>query len=281
MAAVECNISQPALTRHIQSLEEELGATLFERTSRGMELTPFGEIVQHHANQVALSCDEMTRELEEVADGERGTLRLSAGPGWSYSIVPEAIRRMHLESPGIQVDCSSDLVAESMHKLLIGEVDIAINRQDTSVDPDGELVHETLLAIDHFIFSGKNHPILRQPTISVNDLQPYPWLSFRHSVEARQAVRDLFQGEGLKEPEPIVVTNSYQTCLSLLTSSDYLMVLPSTLRDIAYQQDIRVVPIRENLGTFPAGMSYRESATRLKYFNRFKAILQNVARDLS
>ena len=52
-AADKIAISQSALTRRIQDLEEGLGASLFERTSRGMTLTPFGEVLKHHAQLVA------------------------------------------------------------------------------------------------------------------------------------------------------------------------------------------------------------------------------------
>ncbi len=278
-AASACNISQPALTRHIQSLEEELGVTLFERTSQGMTLNPFGEIVNYHTRQIQSSCADMIREVSEVRDGEKGTLRISAGPGWSYSIVPEVISRLHKISPGVEIDCSSELVSESIPELQAGNVDIVINRLDNSLEMDEDLVHENLLTINHFVFAGPNHPLRRKKILSIQDLSPYPWINFRHSVEARQTIREWFEKTGLSSPEFNVVTNSYQTCLSLLHSGSYLMVLPSTLARVAYQQGVTVLPIDEALGSFAAGLIYRPSALRLAYFKRFRSILEDVVKE--
>ncbi len=244
-----------------------------------MGLTPFGEIVRHHANQVAFSCDDLFREVQEVVDGAKGTLRISAGPGWSYSIVPEAIRRMHIIAPGVLVECSTELVTESIQELRLGNVDIVINRLRTPVDPDEDLVHQTLLTINHFIFAGQHHPLRAQKDLSLSDLAAYPWISFRNSVEARQAIRELFENLGLRPPEPTVVTNSYQTCLSLLQAGNYLMVLPSSLHSLAQQQGVSVLPVDVRLGSFPAGLTYRRSAMRLTYFNRLKAALEEVVQE--
>ena len=71
-AADKIAISQSALTRRIQDLEEGLGASLFERTSRGMTLTPFGEVLKHHAQLVAITCKSAANEISELLDGEAG-----------------------------------------------------------------------------------------------------------------------------------------------------------------------------------------------------------------
>lgn len=280
-AARACNISQPALTRHIQSLEEELGVVLFERTSRGMELTPFGEIVQHYARQIAFSGDDLIREVGEVLDGSKGTLRISAGPGWSYSIVPEAISRMHRSNPGIRVECNSELVGESLKELRSGNVDIVINRLDSLDDGGGDLVQEQLLVINHFIFAGRDHPLRSREKVGVRDLQGFPWISFRNSVEARKALGDLFENAALHPPAPTVVTNSYQTSLNLLHSGPYLMILPSTLARNAHHQEVETLPLDAELGSFPAGLIYRRSTARLAYFEQFTKSLEVVVQERS
>ena len=92
-AADKIAISQSALTRRIQDLEEGLGANLFERTSRGMTLTPFGEVLKHHAQLVAITCQYAVSEISELLEGEAGELRISAGPAWAYALGAQALYR--------------------------------------------------------------------------------------------------------------------------------------------------------------------------------------------
>ena len=169
-AARVCNIGQPALTRKIQQLEDDLDVALFERTARGMVLTPFGRTVEHHAKQLNFVSSNLEREIAEMADGEKGLLRISAGPGWSYSIVPEAISRLQKARPGVTVECNSELVSQSVTELRAGNADVAINRFEQFTDIGVDVVCEKLLTIDHYVFAGPGHPLLNTEVVEVADL---------------------------------------------------------------------------------------------------------------
>lgn len=71
-AAKKLNISQPPLSRHIRTLEEELGTELFERTARGMRVLPAGEAFLKHARQILASVDRAVAELRDSNFGQAG-----------------------------------------------------------------------------------------------------------------------------------------------------------------------------------------------------------------
>ena len=73
-AAKKLNISQPPLSRHIRTLEEELGTELFERTARGMRVLPAGEAFLSHAREILAAVDRAVAELRELNAGQPGPL---------------------------------------------------------------------------------------------------------------------------------------------------------------------------------------------------------------
>ena len=73
-AAERLHITQPPLTRHIQSLEEELGVLLFNRTSWGVELTQAGTALLKHAHNISAHIELATEQIRRVASGQAGRI---------------------------------------------------------------------------------------------------------------------------------------------------------------------------------------------------------------
>lgn len=85
-AAARLHVSQPPLSVAVKSLEKELGATLFERTSRRVALTPEGEAFRARVQELLEGLDAAVAELSEVHRGIRGRLRIGYVSSASYSL---------------------------------------------------------------------------------------------------------------------------------------------------------------------------------------------------
>ena len=270
-AADKIAISQSALTRRIQDLEEGLGANLFERTSRGMTLTPFGEVLKHHAQLVAITCQYAVSEISELLEGEVGELRISAGPAWAYALVPDAIAAMQATRPKIRVTLLDLINDVSLPMLASGLLDVVLGGLPSTRDP--QLEYEPILEIEHLVFANKKHPLSQHAVVTAAHLTTYPWIWFTTGAASLDLMVSYFQQAGLAPPSAAVETSSAQSAFRLMQHSSYLMLLPSTSLGTAEHHGLRPLSLQRSFGHYEAGMIYRPSVRRLKAFMSFRNTL--------
>lgn len=272
-AADKIAISQSALTRRIQELEAEVGASLFERTSRGMTLTPYGEVLKHHAQLVAMTCHYAVSEISDLLEGEAGELRLSAGPAWAYSLVPDAIAALQSERPKIRVTLLNLINQFSMPMLSSGLLDVVLGGLPPVPLRDPEIQYETLLEVEHLVFADEKHPLNQIEGVEPAQLCAHPWIWFTTGAASRELMGAYFERAGLKAPSISVETSSAESVFRLMQQGNYLMLLPSTSRATAAHHGVRPLRLKTVFGRYAAGMMYRPSVMRLKAFTSFRNAL--------
>src|SRR6476620_8220695 len=104
-AARRLGIAQPALSRQIQDLENELGFMLFDRLPRGVKLSAAGELFLSDARRILRDVDEAKRRAERVATGKAGTLRVGFVELLSWhGVVPDSFRRFRRRQPDAELE---------------------------------------------------------------------------------------------------------------------------------------------------------------------------------
>lgn len=127
-AAERCHIAQPPLSQQIKRLEEELGVTLLERTSRKVALTPEGAEFLTSARDIFGRLDEAVDRIQSMSRGEEGCLRVGfIGPA-SLSPLPQAIRKFRDDNPRIKLDFSAKSTTEQLPMLRSDRLDVAFVR---------------------------------------------------------------------------------------------------------------------------------------------------------
>lgn len=125
-AAGVLGVSQPALSAALAKLEEELGATLFHRTGRGVEPTEAGRVFLEHAANTLRAAEAGAAAVRELVGLETGSIRVGAGATAAGYLLPEAIRAVQREHPGLRFsirEAGSAAVAEGV---ISGELDLGI-----------------------------------------------------------------------------------------------------------------------------------------------------------
>jgi LysR family transcriptional regulator, hydrogen peroxide-inducible genes activator len=125
-AADACAISQPALSMQIKEMEEELGAALFERSTRQIWLTGFGETFAARAREVLRSVDELEDLARAARDQLAGRLRIGVIPTIAPYLLPTFIGDLMRLNPGLEIHVRETLTMKLLTELAEGRLDMAI-----------------------------------------------------------------------------------------------------------------------------------------------------------
>ena len=128
-AAESLSYSQPAVSQQIARLEAQTGVKLIERQPKGIKLTPAGEALVRHTEQILAQLAHAQAELTEIASDARGKLRLASFATAAGTIVPRAVSAFRHLRPGVQVDLSLMDPPQSIPALRRGEVDLVITEE--------------------------------------------------------------------------------------------------------------------------------------------------------
>lgn len=112
-AATKLRVAQPALSRQIRDLEDELGVQLFERNSRSVRLTEAGEVFLNEARAVLQRADEAAQAARAFVSGQRGDIHLGYAPSPTVELLPRVLRLFQEEYPAVRI-VLHDLSAKEM-----------------------------------------------------------------------------------------------------------------------------------------------------------------------
>jgi len=138
-AAKDLNYSQPSVSHHLGRLEAETGAQLLQRVGRGIRLTPAGQLLADRAAEILGRIDAADAELCAHVGLTAGRVRLAAFASAIGSLVPQAVRKLAAEHPGLQISLIDTHPPEAIELLRAGRVDAAIvfRYGETESEPAG------------------------------------------------------------------------------------------------------------------------------------------------
>ena len=238
-AAGRLHITQPALSRQIRDLEQALGVTLFDRTSRRVVLSQAGRAVLGQARRVLTESDRAVGLARLAAHGDWGELVIAALPAATLSPLPAIIRAYRDEHPEIGVTISEGFDDEQLAALAAGRIDAGFLRA-TAAPPGLNL--ETLLTEPMLAGLPADHRLARHHEIALSDLATEPFVFFpRHrSVLAYDQFIAACRAAGFS-PD-IVQEASGITTLALVAAGLGITVVAASYRSLSID-GVRLVPI--------------------------------------
>ncbi len=234
-AAQRLNISQPPLSKHIQDMEEKLGAVLLSRTKRRVELTDAGRIFLVEARAALAQAKHAIETVQRVGRGELGNLRIGFTVTAAYTpFFPRAVRAYRSASPGVNLKIkymTSELILES---LLSGELDIGLLRPSSSLKMPREIKAITVMKDMLTLALDRDNPLAKLP-------EPIPIrLLARESFILRpkglgssfyEQVYDLCTLAGFT-PKVAQEAHEAPTVLGLVAAGLGITILPASLKAI-------------------------------------------------
>lgn len=170
-AAEEMLLSQPALSRSVARLEEELGQPVFERQSRKVVLTDSGKLLQSRARQILALIDDTKIELTD--DGQCGRIRVAAIPTIAPYFLPGLLRQFGEAYPDAEVLVQEDTTEHLLKRMTQGEIDLAILALPISAKylEVVELFEEEL-----FLVVANDHPLAEKKQVRLADIESLPFV---------------------------------------------------------------------------------------------------------
>lgn len=259
-ASERLGISQPALTKSIRRLEEECGAPLFDRHTRGVSLTIYGKALLRHARLIDAECRFATSEIEALRYGHRGQLRIGGGPFWGATLLPRALGQLHRRFPDLRVHLQIGVNAVVHPLLFDGELDLVVSAAPDLAQLPSHTAFRQINTIHLRIFAREGHPLFRKPEVHVDELSRFQWAVYQHDPQVIGRLTAALGSLGGGTPPRIAVeASSLLAILELVRSSDFLACLAAPLFGILHDFGIRAVPIDVDIWSFPAGILYHRA----------------------
>lgn len=173
-AAEALHLSQPALSRRIEKLENALGVKLFHRTTRRVDLTPVGREFSYRATDLLASLDESLLGIRDVARRVTGEVTVACIPSAVRFFLPRMIAEYHRRFPGIMVRVIDQGAHDVVATVMRGEADFGVNYIGTQ-DPQLEFdtVHE-----ERFVLAcPPGHPLAARKRVRWEELAGYDYMS--------------------------------------------------------------------------------------------------------
>jgi LysR family transcriptional regulator, pca operon transcriptional activator len=222
-AAEALSISQPAVTKTLNELEEVLGVRLFERGRRGATLTPDAEVFLRHAQA---SVNALAQAVDGVRTGHDETpLRLGALPTVAPSIVANAVLALRARRPLTPVRVTTGRNGELIALLRQRELDAVVGRL---AEPDemAGLTFELLYAEPLAVVGRRGHPLARAGTPSAASIAGLPLVLPQGGTVIRHSVDSYFAGRGIVPASGVTETLSVSLARALVLGSDALWFTP-------------------------------------------------------
>jgi len=229
--------TQPALTSCVRRLEEACGATLFEKTGRGIRLTTAGKALLKWAQRTRFDVESARREIGDIGRGLSGSVKLGIVPTAAQFLLPPAARQLIADAPGVTIRTTVALV-DALHPLLrAGDIDVVVG---TEAPKESGYVSRFLAEDPIVVAASAKHEVFEKK-VSLKNLTAYRWVLQPSGAPTRDWLDQTFDRHHL--PRPVVQVES-----------NMLVMLPTLIHETGLLSFIS----RLHLQTGRAGAALRE-----------------------
>ncbi len=226
-AAQRLNLSQPALTASISTLEDRLGVRLFLRSKKGAEPTVFGRHVIETAPDILSRLNRLEDELGLLAGGERGSLKVAAGPVVVHGVLRHVVPAFCRAHPDIQLIIQTSSAEQIIKDVAAGRLDLGIGALNSD-ERAPEVVLRQLCEEQMELASRPLHPLQAIEGPSLLDIMAYP-------ISLPEIPRDLQNQLAILEQETgnpfraTLTTDQYGMIMDVVQNGDMLTCAPRHL----------------------------------------------------
>jgi DNA-binding transcriptional LysR family regulator len=263
-AAEALAFTQSAVSQQVAALEREAGASLVERSPRGVRLTDAGRALVAHADAVLARLEDAEEELAAIAGLRGGRLRLVTFPSAGAALVPDAVAAFNERYPEVDLTLGEAEPEDSVPALKAGDFDLALIYEHPALPEELDPELDRLHLLDDTMHAAlpRDHALAARARVKMAQLADEAWIG--GNLSCARLLTHSCNAAGF-EPHITLETSDYTTMQGLVASGVGITLLPDLVLATGINPGVKVVPlagtapIRTISAATPAG-GYRSPA---------------------
>jgi DNA-binding transcriptional LysR family regulator len=242
-AAENMHISQPALSKTLRALEDELGMTLIIRTNKTSDLTDAGKVVLEYALRMTVLVDEMKTTLIDMTNLSRGQINIGLPPFIGSLFFPRVMAKFHHAFPNIELNITEYGGARVVKSVEEGEFELGvavlpIDEQQFSVYP---IVEEEMRLVVY-----KDHHLSDRVEVELKELRDEEFIFYHEEFALNQIMRNHFIAAGF-EPKILFKSSQWDLMTEMVAANLGITILPQSICNRAFNSDLKVIKLQDNI----------------------------------
>ncbi|HEV2731693.1 MAG TPA: LysR family transcriptional regulator [Terriglobales bacterium] len=257
-AARRLRLAQPALSRQIQDLEEEIGFKLFDRLPRGVKISEAGKLFLNDARRILREINDATARAKRIASGLAGTLRIGFVQSISWrGIVPDSFRRFRKLQPDAELQLKPSSSSEQLHAIQSGSLDAGFVFAPPNTAP--ELAQFQIGFLNVVLAVPAGHALTKIKRLRLRDLidAPFVWFPRRGSLHFFDRLMAECVRGGLKAPRIVQEASDEVVILSLVACRVGVAFVSSASRG-RLPPGVELMPVTDLNVQLPFALVWRE-----------------------
>ncbi len=266
-AAERLHLTQPAISKRIALLEDQLRAPLFDRIGRQVALTEAGQLLLSKAKLILNEVIAAQRAIADLRGDVQGKLSIATSHHVGLHYLPPYLREFSTQYPQVKLDLHFLDSEQAYHEILQGRFDLAI--VTLALQQDARINSHTLWLDQLHFVAAPNHPLAAQSHLRLADLSPHQAIMPDTNTYTTQLIKGLFDRQG-QTLDITMVTNHLDTIKMMLSIGLGWGVLPRRLID----DQLQILDVDHPMIERPLGYIHHEQRSLNNAARMFLALLR-------
>lgn len=272
-AAKILSISQPALSRAIARLEEELGVPLFDRQGRSVQLNAYGKIFLARVQQALAQIEEGKKEIRDRIDPDQGVISLAFLHTFGTNFIPEILGEYRRVNPNVRFQLTQNSYSYLLQQLESGEVDLCMI--SPKVDKKG-VRWDSLLTEELYLVVPQGHRLSDRDQVSLEEVARDSFISLKEGFGLRTITDQLCEQAGFL-PDITFEGEEVTTIAGLVSAGLGVSVMPA-VKGIDLENTV-LIPVSTPICRREIGMAWMENRYMSPAVLRFKEFVLDFFRN--